>query len=290
MSASSARTIIRQSINSYFLKRTVDLRMFIPPHIEPSKQLKDGSYPLKDDRLRSYTKDHPPQEHSHALDKNPESFHPFHPHPIIYTQDGQYFFMYGRIATIAQSAIENGTLPPFYIVSVDVDLSKRRAWYHPDGSEHEAYRAFFIEELLPNVEKRLPLPDRGMRRVLAGDSLGGTVSYQLVLNRPDLFQGLIGLSTFFPEQLITTLIEKRMRLRHLRLFEYVGKGEAVVETPLGTVDFIAQHRAVQAILTAHLPHARFVEKEGVHTWGSWQKILPEALYAMFESSHQKYTS
>ncbi|MDY0323454.1 MAG: alpha/beta hydrolase-fold protein [Candidatus Carbobacillus sp.] len=283
MSASSARTIFRQSIDSYFLKRTIDLRMFIPPHIEPSKQLKDGSYPLKDGRLPSYTKDHPPQEHSQPLDTNPESFPPY---PIIYTQDGQYFFMYGRIATIAQSAIENGTLPPFYIVSVDIDLSKRQAWYHPDGAEHEAYRAFFIEELLPNVEKRLPLPDRGMRRVLAGDSLGGTVSYQLVLNRPDLFQGLIGLSTFFPEQLITTLKANAMRLRHLRLFEYVGKGEAGVETPLGTVDFIAQHRAVQAILTAHLPHARFVEREGVHTWGSWQKILPEALYAMFGAIHR----
>ncbi|MDY0324409.1 MAG: alpha/beta hydrolase-fold protein, partial [Candidatus Carbobacillus sp.] len=194
-----------------------------------------------------------------------------------------------RLATLAQSAIEQGTLPPFYIVSVDVDLPKRRAWYHPDGEEHEAYLLFFIEELLPNIEKHLPLPDRGMRRIVAGDSLGGTVSYELILRRPDLFQGLIGLSTFFPEQLVTALKEKRTRLRHLRLFEYVGKGETAVETPLGTIDFVTQHRAVQTVLTPYLPYARFVEKDGVHTWGSWQKVLPEALYVMFEASHHGYT-
>ncbi|MBE3593951.1 MAG: esterase family protein [Candidatus Carbobacillus altaicus] len=249
MSAHYARKIIRQTIYSHFLMRTMDLRLFIPADVEVS--------------LINVEKDV----------KN-----------ILYTQDGQYFFMYGRIATIAAKGIAAGELPPFYIVGVDVDLAKRRAWYHPEGPENEAYLAFFLEELLPAVEKLFPLPEHGFRRFLAGDSLGGTVSYQLALTRPDLFQGLIGLSTLFTDHLLEMLATKGQSLHHLKLFQYVGREEQAVETPLGTIDFLSQHRASRAILEPYLTRGYFVEKNGTHTWGAWQNILPEALHTIFQDT------
>ena len=45
--------------------------------------------------------------------------------PVVYCQDGEHFFNFGRIATICEPAYFGRGLEPFIIVGVDVDLQLR---------------------------------------------------------------------------------------------------------------------------------------------------------------------
>ncbi|WP_205628760.1 alpha/beta hydrolase-fold protein, partial [Acinetobacter baumannii] len=61
---------------------------------------------------------------------------------------------------------------------------------------NDLYKSFFLEELLPAVEKEFAIDER----ILVGDSLGATVSLDLAMDRPDLFAKVISLSgAFYPE-------------------------------------------------------------------------------------------
>ncbi|HIW33819.1 MAG TPA: esterase family protein, partial [Candidatus Paenibacillus intestinavium] len=52
-------------------------------------------------------------------------------YPVIYCQDGEDFFNFGRIATTAQELILDEGIEPFIIVGVDVDKSVRTSEYTP---------------------------------------------------------------------------------------------------------------------------------------------------------------
>ncbi|MBE3563746.1 MAG: esterase family protein [Hydrogenibacillus schlegelii] len=204
--------------------------------------------------------------------------------PAVYAQDGQHVFQYGRAATLAHALIAEGVLRPFRLVGIEVNLATRLDEYHPEGRRNAAYRCFFFEELLPAAEARYPVPPSGLRRIAAGDSLGGTVSFDLALDRPDLFQGVISLSTAFVPALLRRLqAAKPEAIRHLRVFQYVGTEETAVQTRLGTLDILAMNREGRRLLEANGVDVRYVERPGAHTWGAWQKILPESLRHFFGS-------
>ena len=97
-------------------------------------------------------------------------------YPVVYCQDGEEFFNFGRIATIANQLILDEGVEPFIIVGVDVDKKLRTAEYSPDGDRHEGYVSFFGEELIPFIEEKYPVRGSHPNRILAGDSLGGSVS------------------------------------------------------------------------------------------------------------------
>ncbi|MCK9911829.1 alpha/beta hydrolase-fold protein, partial [Microbacteriaceae bacterium K1510] len=77
------------------------------------------------------------------------------------------------------------------------DRSKRTSEYSPIGASNEKYKRFFAEELLPYIEDRYPIRREPKCRVLAGDSLGGTVSLHLALDYPEHFAHVLSLSGAF---------------------------------------------------------------------------------------------
>ncbi|MFC4767425.1 alpha/beta hydrolase [Effusibacillus consociatus] len=201
-------------------------------------------------------------------------------YPVLYTQDGQDFFMYGRIATLAQQLILEENLEPFIIVGVDVNRQHRTSEYGSLGSRNQAYRSFFLEELIPFIESRYRVPNSGLQRVLAGDSLGGTVSLDIALDKPELFQGVISLSGAFYEPL-----QKRIRETEpfppIDLYLLIGEQETAVETDFGPLDFVEMNRQTRDILAEKNARYTYIEKPGIHTWGFWQKELPDALRHYF---------
>ncbi len=201
-------------------------------------------------------------------------------YPILYTQDGQDFFMYGRIATFAYQLILEEGLQPFLIVGVDVTRQRRTAEYSSLGSGNRAYRQFFLQELIPFIENRFQVPDSGLQRVLAGDSLGGTVSFDIALDKPELFQGIISLSGAFIEPLLD-----RMRATDpfppFHIYMLVGEQETAVDTHLGPLDFVKMNRAARDLLSGKHANFTYLEKPGIHTWGFWQQELPDALRHFF---------
>lgn len=203
-------------------------------------------------------------------------------YPVVYCQDGEDFFNFGRVATTATKLILDEGLEPFIIVGVDVDKTYRTDEYAPDGSRHSAYLRFFAEELLPFVEERYPVRTEPEDRLLAGDSLGGSVSLHIALEYPQLFTRVMSLSgAYFASSL--AVIDRHYDLEWLDIFMIVGLQETEYETTdRGVHDFVALNRGAKALLEHKGARVHYEEKEGKHQWGFWQKEIPAALSYFIE--------
>ena len=201
-------------------------------------------------------------------------------YPVIYCQDGNEFFTMGRVATIANQLILEEDIQPMIIVGVSVDRSRRTSEYSATGELNEKYKRFFIEELIPYMEQRYPIRGNTESRVIAGDSLGGTVSLHLTLDHPELFTKLISLSGAFfePSQ---KRIQQESDLSWLDMWMVVGLDETEVETSIGTYDFVDLNRRTKTILEQANVQLDYRERSGRHVWGLWQSQLPEAIRHFF---------
>ncbi len=206
----------------------------------------------------------------------PPGFQEWISYPVVYCQDGEDFFNFGRIATQAQRLIIEEGWEPFIIVGVDVDKTHRTNEYAPDGDRHAAYVRYFAEEMIPWVESHYPVRDVPEQRVLAGDSLGGTVSLSIALQYPHLFNQIVSFSGAFYGSSIEQL-RQAGSLERLRLWMTVGLQETAYETDRGVFDFVSLNRTARELLLAKGAKFLYSEKEGEHKWGFWQKEIPEAL-------------
>ncbi|MNH74741.1 Endo-1,4-beta-xylanase Z precursor [compost metagenome] len=197
-------------------------------------------------------------------------------YPVIYCQDGEEFFNYGRIATLANQLILDEDIDPFIVVGVEVDTKVRTSEYAPFGHRFEAYTSCFTQEIIPFVEHNYPVRKERNERILAGDSLGGTVSLHLAMKNPELFSKIISLSGAFyiPTQ---EFVAQETDLSGLSLYMIVGLQERDYQTDTGIYDFVELNRNTKALLEARGAQVHYLEKDGKHLWGFWQKELPDAL-------------
>ncbi|UJF31935.1 alpha/beta hydrolase [Paenibacillus hexagrammi] len=198
-------------------------------------------------------------------------------YPVVYCQDGEQFFNFGRIATTLTRCILDEGLEPAIVVGVDVDVTTRTSEYAPEGERHAAYLRFFADELIPFIEDRYPARSDRTERILAGDSLGGTVSLHLALNYRSLFCRVISLSGAFFDTTREQL-SKETDLSWLELYMLIGLDETEVTTERGTFDFVHENRATRELLEQKKTALHYIEKPGKHIWGFWQQELADALH------------
>jgi enterochelin esterase-like enzyme len=202
-------------------------------------------------------------------------------YPVVYCQDGEEFFNFGRIATIANGLILDGGAEPFIIVGVEVDTAVRTAEYAPFGNRFEAYVKCFAEEIIPYVQQKYPVRTETSETLIAGDSLGGSVSLHIALQYPHLFTRVLSLSGAYYEA-SQKIIASESDLSWLNIFMIVGLQENEFTTDTGTYDFVQLNRDTKNLLEARGAQVHYEEKEGRHLWGFWQKELPDALLYFFE--------
>lgn len=197
-------------------------------------------------------------------------------YPVVYCQDGEEFFNFGRIATLANRLILDENVEPFIIVGVEVNVKVRTQEYAPFGSRFEAYTSCFVEEIIPYVENNYPVRREAGERILAGDSLGGSVSLHIAMKRKDLFSKIITLSgAFYIPSL--EIIARETDLSSLSLYMVVGLQERDYQTDTGIYDFVDLNRKAKEMLEKRGAQVVYYEKDGKHLWGFWQQELPGAL-------------
>lgn len=243
--------------DSHLFKRTV------VKHEVPSKYLPEGSR-----AIRVYL---------------PPGFREWISYPVVYCQDGEDFFNFGRIATHSQKLILEDDWDPFVIVGVDVDKKLRTTEYAVDGDRHALYTRFFAEELIPWVESHYPVRNEPDERVLAGDSLGATVSLSLCLTYPSLFQRMISLSGAYYGSSYDQLLQAPS-LPALRIWMIVGLQETAFETDRGIFNFVELNRKARSLLEEKGAKLHYEEKDGEHKWGFWQYEISRALGAFLGPS------
>jgi enterochelin esterase-like enzyme len=204
-------------------------------------------------------------------------------YPVVYGQDGEDLFNFGRIATIAQRLILEEDWDPFIVVGVDVDKKLRTSEYQPGESRHDLYTRFFAEELVQDIEKHFSVRRTPDQRLLTGDSLGGSVCMSLAFRFPDMFTRVLSLSGAYYE-----VSQKQLAgigdLSWLSVWMTVGLQETEFMTDRGTFDFVRLNRDMKQLLESRRARVSYSEKDGEHKWGFWQRELPEALSAFLGPS------
>lgn len=201
-------------------------------------------------------------------------------YPVVYCQDGEEFFNFGRIATLAGQLILELDVEPFIIVGVEVNVAVRTEEYAPFGSRFKQYLTCFAEEIIPFIEHNYPVRRTPEERIIAGDSLGGSVSLHLALAYPALFNRVLSLSgAYYPET--RRLLEQEEDLSWLQINMVVGLQERDYKTDTGIYDFVEMNRETKAMLESRGATVSYREKDGRHLWGFWQKELPESLLYFF---------
>ncbi|WP_373230995.1 alpha/beta hydrolase [Cohnella sp.] len=208
----------------------------------------------------------------------PPGFQAWISYPVVYCQDGEDFFNFGRIATLAQKLILEEGWEPFVIVGVDVDKKHRTSEYAPDGDRYSSYTRFFADELIPWVESHYPVRNDRDQRILAGDSLGGAISVSLAVTYPSMFSHIISLSGAFYDNYCKQM-QSASSLEYLRVWMIVGLQENEFATDRGTFDFVELNQNARKLLEEKGAKVFYGEKDGEHKWGFWQKELPGALSA-----------
>ncbi|MDT5294265.1 MAG: putative tributyrin esterase, partial [Acidobacteriota bacterium] len=187
---------------------------------------------------------------------------------------------------------------PFIIVVPE----GRDAWY-TDGSTvpNEKFESYFVEELIPDVERRFRAIASREGRAVAGLSMGGYGSLKFGLKHPEMFalaasmSGALAAPSWTPEQHLPDFVRPSVTRvygaagtetrRANDIFRLVRELTPERTTALpyfyldcGTEDFlIDSNREFSALLLEKkVPH-EFRQLPGTHSWPYWDRQVQEIL-------------
>ena len=172
---------------------------------------------------------------------------------VAYVLDGGF----GIVAPAARYVGGTRAMLPAYVVTIayaargsrERDLLFAHA-IRPDGSEAtggggEAFMAFLLEELRPFIEAKYPVDPE--KSVLAGDSLAGLFTANVLARRPDAFSGyLIGSPSVWADPEVVDRLRRVRPERQSRVFVAYGEAEVpyMVRGGHGVARAVARNRAL----------------------------------------------
>jgi enterochelin esterase-like enzyme len=218
-----------------------------------------------------------------------------------YTDDDSGWTQFGEAHLIADRLMGNGEVPPMIIVMPDAKVT----WYINDDEGKAPYEDFFIQELIPHVEKTYRARVGKQFRAVAGLSMGGYGSLIYALKHPDMFAACAPLSAAVYED------EEMLEMEQAQ-WDYVfgpplaaglegaerlnehyyansplhivrnGEVEALRSVKYyidcGDDDFLIKGNMElhAAMIDQEIEH-EFRVRDGGHTWTYWRTALPEVL-------------
>ncbi|KQL43893.1 enterochelin esterase [Brevibacillus choshinensis] len=210
----------------------------------------------------------------------PERYSPLYSYPVLYIQDGDDYLAMGRMATLLDRMIGEKELPDLVAVFLPVDKKKRQDRYHPDGSEHLAYRRFLADEVVSYIDSHYSTETLGNARTLIGESLGGVVSLFTAFAYPHTFGQIACQSIAMDAQLNRRVADTAFEVPYTIYLE-IGTEETAVTSARGPLDLVAANEELRDILQTKMATLVYETFEGDHTWGHWQANLPRMLRSLF---------
>jgi enterochelin esterase-like enzyme len=190
--------------------------------------------------------------------------------PQVVFQDGKAYYGWGRVPQVFDRLLAAGEVEPAHLVFVP-PLQRTREYAFND-----AYVAFLVDELLPEVSRRARCDGR---RVAWGASLGGLLSARLAWLHPLVFQTVVTQSGAFlyePGQDLTDtwgggewlLAEVRAGVwRPLRWHLFCGTLEWLIHS----------NRRLAAALSDKGYDVELSERNAGHNWVNWRDGLAGGL-------------
>lgn len=198
---------------------------------------------------------------------------PGRPLPVVYVQDGLAMHHVGQLDRILELLLARGELRPAHLVFVVPVVRSREYRFDP------AFEAFMLEELIPDVEARLPVSGE---RLLMGASLGGLLSATLALKHPERFSGIIaqsGAFLFAPgEDLDEHYRGGEWVVHELRRRPVEEISHLRWTLDCGTIEWLTPvNRRLIAALRRRGQDFYYAERNAGHNWANWRDGLPALL-------------
>jgi enterochelin esterase-like enzyme len=207
----------------------------------------------------------------------PPRYRKSHLYPLLVVHDGSDYLKYAGMRTVLDNLIHRLEIPE--LIAVFTDSPDRIREYANDP----AHARFLTEELVPHLERRLPLISRPQSRLLMGASFGGVASLSTALRYPGFWGRLLLQSGSFA----FTDIGRRNRRGPLfdRVVEFVNEYRAHpvavserVFVSCGVYEsLIYENRSLIPLLDGTGMQVRFVEARDGHNWENWRDRLREGL-------------
>jgi len=216
-------------------------------------------------------------------------------YPVLYMHDGQNLFdaaaSYSGAWGVGKSidALNRAKKTKGAIV-VGVDNGGEERWneYSPwcdiDGKgrcDGAKYASFLVETLKPLIDKKFRTQPGREDTGVAGSSLGGTISFYIALQYPEVFSraGLFSPTFWFARAKALSLVKKAGLKKDTRIYMDVGTKEGWHEE-----EYLADARAMSGLFAKKGVEQRFVIDEGgIHNESAWARRFPAAFLWLFES-------
>lgn len=216
-------------------------------------------------------------------------------YPVLFMHDAQNLFDRPEPAVwptwgvdVAMDAlVERCEIEPWIVVAVDHRGVHRIAdfspWPEPTSGEPALaarYEHFFMEVLVPHVQRTLPVRIGPGSTAIAGSSLGGLISLHLARRHPDVFGRVAALSPSVMWADRAIFREWNAHVPFQRLYVDAGAEERFSAGRL-QLDYGASVRDFARHLQRlgyREPHLHTVlEPGGRHSEADWRRRLPDAL-------------
>lgn len=202
-------------------------------------------------------------------------------YPLIIVHDGHDYLRYANLGTVLDNLMHRREIPDL-IVALTTS-SDRLVEYAAD----ERHVAFLTGDLVPMLERRLPLDARPQSRCLVGASFGAVAAFAAAYLRPNFYGRLFLQSGSFA---FTDIGDRNHRgplfdpvVRFMNQFRAnpIAVSERVFVS-CGTYEsLIYENRSLVPMLVATGMEVRYVEARDGHNWENWRDRLREGLSWLF---------
>ncbi|MCK6604081.1 MAG: hypothetical protein L6Q59_04200 [Ignavibacteriaceae bacterium] len=205
-------------------------------------------------------------------------------YPLLLMHDGQNIFdpatsAFGvdwQIDEAADSLMRSGRIPD--VIIAGLYNSRARSKEYTPGDTGTAFMKYIVDEVIPLLKKEFRVKEGRENLYTGGSSAGGTISFMLVWNYPELFSGAM---CFSPAFKIGSLDVVKYPQNHdgpekgLRF--YFDNGGAGLEARLqpGLDEMIKELNRIG--YTEGRDYIVVIDKEAEHNEPAWAKRIPAAL-------------
>jgi len=199
---------------------------------------------------------------------------------LLVVHDGADYLRYAALQFVLDNLIHRQEIAPL-VVAMTVP-EDRTAEYAAD----ERHAGFLATELVPELEKRLPLIPRADARGLVGASFGAVAALSAAWHYPNFWGRLLLQSGSFA---FSDIGEHRRGplfdpvARFVNAFrESPGRPSDKVYLTCGTYEsLIYENRSIVPLLQSTGMELRYVEARDGHNWENWRDRLREGLSWLF---------
>ena len=203
-----------------------------------------------------------------------------HRYPLLIVHDGGDYLRYAGLATVLDNLIHRLEVPELIAA---LSYPVERLTEYPDNPAHAD---FLTGELVPLLERRLPVSRESAERGLMGASFGAVASLAAAARFPGFYGRLLLQSGSFAftdvgrsrrEPAFDPVVEfvNRFRARPARVAERAYLSCGIYES------LIYENRSLLPVLQGAGMEVRYAESRDGHNWIGWRDRLREGLSWLF---------